>query len=86
MQLESTQPEQEALLFTLHFLRAFENLDMPTFIACFAEDATAFFPIAGTAAALQWQAVDSEAVRQCIRPDSHSFQRHRATFSSARAT
>jgi uncharacterized protein (TIGR02246 family) len=26
------------------FLRAFENLDMTTFISCFAEDATVFFP------------------------------------------
>ena len=26
------------------FLRAFENLDMQQFIACFADDATAFFP------------------------------------------
>jgi ketosteroid isomerase-like protein len=26
------------------FLRAFENLDMQHFIACFAEDATVFFP------------------------------------------
>ncbi len=27
------------------FLRAFENLDMTTFISCFAEDATVFFPL-----------------------------------------
>ena len=26
------------------FLTAFENIDMPTFIACFADDATVFFP------------------------------------------
>ncbi|MFC5499818.1 YybH family protein [Caenimonas terrae] len=26
------------------FLAAFENLDMPSFIACFASDATVFFP------------------------------------------
>ena len=30
--------------FTRKFLRAFENLDMQQFIACFADDATAFFP------------------------------------------
>jgi hypothetical protein len=27
------------------FLRAFENLDMPNFIGCFADDATVFFPV-----------------------------------------
>lgn len=27
-----------------HFLTSFENLDMPAFIACFADDATVFFP------------------------------------------
>src|SRR6266568_3542734 len=27
------------------FLRAFENLDMTTFIGCFAENATVFFPL-----------------------------------------
>ena len=26
------------------FLKAFENLDMPTFISCFTNDATVFFP------------------------------------------
>ena len=31
--------------FTRVFLRAFENLDMKQFIACFADDATMFFPI-----------------------------------------
>jgi len=30
--------------FTTRLLRAFENLDMPTFIDCFADDATVFFP------------------------------------------
>jgi uncharacterized protein (TIGR02246 family) len=30
--------------FTHKFLRAFENLDMKQFIACFADDATVFFP------------------------------------------
>jgi ketosteroid isomerase-like protein len=30
--------------FTRKFLRAFENLDMQQFIACFADNATAFFP------------------------------------------
>jgi ketosteroid isomerase-like protein len=35
---------QEIEQATAHFLGSFENLDMPTFIACFAEDATAFFP------------------------------------------
>ncbi len=34
----------EVAAFTRHFLKAFEDLDMPTFIACFAEDATVFFP------------------------------------------
>ena len=40
----AAQVEIEILKFTRHFLKAFENLDMPTFSACFAEDATAFFP------------------------------------------
>ncbi len=31
--------------FTQEFLRAFENLDMKQFIACFADDATVFFPM-----------------------------------------
>lgn len=31
--------------FTARFLTAFENLDLPTFMACFADDATVFFPI-----------------------------------------
>src|SRR5215475_4939460 len=31
--------------FTRKFLRAFEDLDMKQFIACFADDATVFFPI-----------------------------------------
>lgn len=30
--------------FSVQFLRAFENLDMPSFIACFADDAMVFFP------------------------------------------
>jgi ketosteroid isomerase-like protein len=30
--------------FTARFLTSFERLDMPAFIACFAEDATVFFP------------------------------------------
>ena len=31
--------------FTRTFLRAFENLDMQQFIACFADNATVFFPM-----------------------------------------
>jgi ketosteroid isomerase-like protein len=31
--------------FTRKFLRAFEDLDMPQFIACFADNATVFFPL-----------------------------------------
>lgn len=27
-----------------HFLEAFENLDITTFVSCFAEDATVFYP------------------------------------------
>lgn len=38
----SDQPEIEQA--TARFLTSFENLDMPAFIACFADDATAFFP------------------------------------------
>jgi ketosteroid isomerase-like protein len=32
-------------IFTRKFLRAFEDLDMQQFIACFADDATVFFPM-----------------------------------------
>jgi ketosteroid isomerase-like protein len=35
---------QEIEQATAHFLSTFENLDIPAFIACFADDATAFFP------------------------------------------
>ena len=31
--------------FTRRFLRAFEDLDMKQFVACFADDATVFFPV-----------------------------------------
>ena len=31
--------------FTTRFLQSFENLDLPAFMACFADDATVFFPI-----------------------------------------
>ena len=36
--------QQEIEQATTHFLTNFENLDMPAFLACFADDATAFFP------------------------------------------
>jgi ketosteroid isomerase-like protein len=36
--------QQEIEQATTHFLTSFENLDMPAFIACFTDDATAFFP------------------------------------------
>jgi len=36
--------QQEIEQATTHFLTSFENLDMPAFIACFKDDATAFFP------------------------------------------
>lgn len=31
--------------FTARFLQAFENLDLPAFMACFADTATVFFPV-----------------------------------------
>lgn len=40
----STQIDNEIRKFIGHFLKAFENLDMPMFIACFADEAVAFFP------------------------------------------
>jgi len=40
----STQIDNEIRAFTAHFLKAFENLDMPTFIDCFTDEAVAFFP------------------------------------------
>jgi Ketosteroid isomerase homolog len=44
---EPNETEDRAAIeaFTREFLRAFENLDMKQFIACFADDATVFFPI-----------------------------------------
>jgi len=36
--------QQEIEQATTHFLTSFENLDMLAFLACFADDATAFFP------------------------------------------
>ena len=36
--------EQDVRTAVHGFLRAFENLDMPSFIGCFADDATVFFP------------------------------------------
>ncbi len=42
----ATSPEESAVrAFVLEFLQAFENLDMPRFIDCFADDATVFFPV-----------------------------------------
>jgi ketosteroid isomerase-like protein len=40
----SASDQQEIEQATAHFLTSFENLDLPAFIACFADDATAFFP------------------------------------------
>jgi ketosteroid isomerase-like protein len=39
-----TQSEREVQTLAMNFLKSFEDLDMPTFIACFADGATAFFP------------------------------------------
>jgi ketosteroid isomerase-like protein len=36
--------EESVRRFASHFLGTFENLDMPSFIECFADDASAFFP------------------------------------------
>jgi hypothetical protein len=46
----ATEPNESAdraaiEAFTRKFLRAFENLDMQQFIACFADNATVFFPM-----------------------------------------
>jgi uncharacterized protein (TIGR02246 family) len=38
-------PEDEIKAAVQHFLHAFEDLDMPSFIRCFAEDASVFFPV-----------------------------------------
>jgi uncharacterized protein (TIGR02246 family) len=44
--LTATAPEEHLVgEFINHFLRAFEDLDMPSFIECFADDATVFFPV-----------------------------------------
>ena len=42
--LAPAAPETSAREFAASFLRAFEDLDMPRFIECFAQDATVFFP------------------------------------------
>jgi ketosteroid isomerase-like protein len=44
---EPNEPKDRAAIeaFTRKFLRAFENLDMRQFIACFADNATVFFPL-----------------------------------------
>jgi ketosteroid isomerase-like protein len=54
-----------------HFLTSFENLDMPVFIECFAEDATVFFPppepperVAGKAAIRERFQVVFDAIRK----------------------
>jgi len=41
---EWKQSDLEVQAFALHFLKAFEDLDMPIFSDCFADEATAFFP------------------------------------------
>ena len=45
--IESNESSDRADIeaFTRTLLRAFENLDMRRFIACFADDATVFFPL-----------------------------------------
>ena len=47
--------------FTRKFLRAFEDLDMQQFIACFADDATVFFPNARAARTRPRQAANPAA-------------------------
>jgi len=58
--------------FTRTFLRAFENLDMQQFIACFADSATVFFPMPEPP-----QRVDGKRAIQ---------QRFERVFSSIRST
>ena len=41
----SADQERSSALFTSHFLRAFENLDLDRVMACFAPDATVFRPL-----------------------------------------
>ena len=41
---DSAGQEQAVTLLTSRFLRSFENLDLDAFMACFAPDATVFFP------------------------------------------
>lgn len=43
-QPDSAAQEQAVTLLTSRFLRSFENLDLDAFMACFAPDATVFFP------------------------------------------
>jgi uncharacterized protein (TIGR02246 family) len=57
---------------TREFLRAFENLDMKQFLACFADDATVFFPMPEPPERVQGK----QAIQQC-------FER---VFASIRST
>jgi len=41
----ATKVDREVNELLSHFITAFENLDLPAFMDCFADDATAFFPV-----------------------------------------
>ena len=61
--------------FTRKFLRAFEDLDMKQFIACFADDATVFFPMPEPPERVQ----DKQAIQQRFE---HVFASIRSTAKS----
>jgi ketosteroid isomerase-like protein len=57
--------------FTRELLRVFENLDMKQFIACFADDATVFFPMPEPPERVQGK----QAIQQRFeRPEDLSIQ------------
>ena len=45
LSVSSEAERREISEFTARFLSAFENLDLPAFMRCFASDATVFFPV-----------------------------------------
>jgi ketosteroid isomerase-like protein len=72
---ESTQPPAAARQLVSRFIAAFGNLDMPAFIACFADDATVFFPTPEPPQRFDGKAAIREHFEQvfaAIRRSSHS--------------
>lgn len=74
--------EHAVTLFTSQFLRSFENLDLDAFMACFAPDATVFFPSPETPKRFDGQAAIREnfakvfsAIRQASKATAPPYHR-----------